>query len=159
MAIVTTLTLINSRSNKDLFASTPVSKELKENTKIRILIYDANGNKFTELVHDYKTKGTLGIKNVEVGKKYTIVMYSINSTERVPTALNSDQLSTVKLSDLSSELLYLKNEIKVKEGNNNINAILKHQFSEVYTTITINQTAHLAGSKINSIQNPKIAPA
>ena len=116
MAIVTTLTLINSRSNKDLFASTPVSKELKENTKIRILIYDANGNKFTELVHDYKTKGTLGIKNVEVGKKYTIVMYSINSTERVPTALNSDQLSTVKLSDLSSELLYLKNEIKEKKG-------------------------------------------
>lgn len=139
-------------------------RELAVGTKFMVLVYNSSNQLIAERQYTYAPLSAdqdnqLKYENLEVGQTYTFVVYSINSKENLPQINNKQNLLNASLPNISSELLYFKKNLTVSSGLNYLNVKLKHQFSEVRTTIEVDQTGDLEGSLLTDIATPRIMPS
>jgi hypothetical protein len=139
-------------------------RELATGTKFMVLVYNASNQLVAEREYTYapynpNQDNQLKYENLIKGETYTFVAYSINSKERLPAINNKQRFLEATLPTVSTELLYYKEKITVGSGLNYLNVRLKHQFSEVRTTIEIDQTGTLAGSVLLDMTSPLVTPS
>lgn len=120
----------------------------------------SKGNYFKSLTHTYKKgENSIKIEKLNIGSTYQFIAYSTNSTSTVPVPKDTTNVSKLVLENLTTEFIYHHENITVKVGGNTVEMKLKHQFSEVYTTIEADQTDLRLGSKITELTNPTITGA
>ncbi len=135
----------NSAITKSLVASsTPKlaavqtqEKPLDKNVKYKVVVYDNQGAYVTEKIYSYGEEATAAGIVLDAGKSYTFIAYSINSTTALPGINNQNTLSTASLDNISGDLMYYTGTLTLKSGVNNLNVVLKHLFSQITTTLTM----------------------
>ncbi len=135
----------NSAITKSLVASsTPKlaavqtqEKLLDKNVKYKVVVYDNQGAYVTEKIYSYGEEATAAGIVLDAGKSYTFIAYSINSTTALPGINNQNTLSTASLDNISGDLMYYTGTLTLKSGVNNLNVVLKHRFSQITTTLTM----------------------
>lgn len=130
-------------------------KELKKGVKYLFLVYNAAGSLVTSKEYIYKQdsnpEGVLLSLNVD----YTFVIVSARSSSYLPTIDNINDLNTAKVSNANANLLYWKKKTKLNVGDNYLNARLTSKFSEVTTTLKMD---NLMTGAITKITNPTFGP-
>ncbi|WP_294183539.1 hypothetical protein [uncultured Sphingobacterium sp.] len=134
-------------------ASQVITKSLDTNVKYRILVYDASGNYLQST--DYSYGANVPQLNLNAGQTYTFVVYSVNSTSVIPSVDGISSLSTAKLKDVNGDLMYFKKTMQLAYGNNNLAVILTHQFSQITTTVQMDNS--MTGS-IAALSNMVVSP-
>ncbi|OPC00119.1 hypothetical protein BAS10_02840 [Elizabethkingia meningoseptica] len=132
----------------------PGPTELAIGTKYKVAVYDSNGNFLQEKEFTYKKNETDGF-NLNGDQNYTFVAYSVNSTTSSPTINNGGTLVNAKLSAINGDLMYFKKNMTVSgNGINNLDVILKHQYSQITTKLDARQVG-----SISAVTSPAITPA
>ena len=145
-----------SGSNNAAKAATQtVTNTLTPGVKYRIMVYDNGGAHKGNYDYIYGSEPTTGGIQSNAGETYTFVVYSVNSTSDLPDASNQGSLSTASLSNISSDLMFFKKTLTLNHGDNNLNAILVHKFSQITTTIEMDDS--MTGS-IEAISNTRFSP-
>ncbi|MCT3897928.1 hypothetical protein [Elizabethkingia anophelis] len=134
-------------------AATPPT-ELGTGIRYKVAVYDNNGNYVTEKEFVYKNGETDGFL-LNGGQNYTFVAYSVNSTSSTPSINNGGTLANAKLSGISGDLMYFKKNMTVTgNGVNNLDIVLKHQYSQITTKLDARQVGN-----ISAVTNATISPA
>jgi len=136
-------------------ATSTVTKTLDKDIKYRVAVYNNDGSHLSN--HDYaygNEASTPGIK-LDAGKTYTFIVYSVNSKTDLPNISNQGSLNNAILSNISADLMYFKKTMTLTHGNNDLSAVLKHQFSQITTTIQMDNS--MTGS-IGAISGTQITP-
>lgn len=141
-------------STKVSAAATKVQKELEIGVLYRVAVYDSVGAYVDDKVYTYGQEKSSGGFTLDGGSKYTFVAYSINSTSSVPEITGST-LSTASVNDVSDQLMYFRREMVVTKGDNFLDIVLKHQFSQITTTISLSD---ITVGDITAISAPAIRP-
>ncbi|ODM54398.1 hypothetical protein BFF93_06765 [Elizabethkingia meningoseptica] len=132
----------------------PGPTELAIGTKYKVAVYDSNGNFLQEKEFTYKKNETDGF-NLNGDQNYTFVAYSVNSTTSSPTINNGGTLANAKLSAINGDLMYFKKNVTVTgNGPNRLDVVLKHQYSQIKTTLDARQVG-----SISAVTSPAITPA
>ncbi|NAW50255.1 hypothetical protein GNY06_02250, partial [Elizabethkingia argentiflava] len=125
--------------------------QLKPGVKYKVVAYDSNGKYVTEKIFTSGQKEE-GFR-LDGGKEYTFVAYSINTTDNVPSISNPENLSSAKLDNISGDLMYFKRKMIVSGDRvNYLDVILKHQFSEITTTLDARQVGTFKAINLPSIK-------
>lgn len=143
----------SSTSNRA--ATTTDRTPLDQNIKYKVLVYDADGNYVTEKLYTNGVGDSEGIA-LDAGKRYSFIAYSINSSTSVPTVAAGSKLSEANLVGIDSDLMYFSGKMTLTAGENNLNVILKHQYSQIITRIKMSPNTTGA---ITSILSPVINPS
>ncbi|MCT3648278.1 hypothetical protein HZQ44_08850 [Elizabethkingia anophelis] len=134
-------------------AATPPT-ELGTGIRYKVAVYDNNGNYVTEKEFVYKNGETDGFL-LNGGQNYTFVAYSVNSASSTPSINNGGTLANAKLSGISGDLMYFKKNMTVTgNGVNNLDIVLKHQYSQITTKLDARQVGN-----ISAVTNATISPA
>ncbi len=128
---------------------------LAENVKYKVIVFDNNGNYVTDKTYTNSVDNGIGIE-LEVGQAYTFVAYSINSTSEVPAVAGQTTLANASLQNISSDLMYFSSNQTMQAGENTLNVVLKHQYSEITTNLGMDE--NMTGA-ITSLVNPFINPS
>ncbi|WP_343559327.1 hypothetical protein [Sphingobacterium sp.] len=131
-------------------------KKLDKDVKYKVVVYDSQGNYVTEKTYSYGGEAAAEGIALDAGKTYTFVAYSTNSTSTVPNISNQSTLSSASLNNISGDLMYFANTLQVNKGVNNLNVILKHRFSQITTTMTMD--ANMTGA-ITKLENAVFKPS
>ncbi|WP_336665204.1 hypothetical protein [Elizabethkingia meningoseptica] len=132
----------------------PGPTELAIGTKYKVAVYDSNGNFLQEKEFTYQKNETDGF-NLNGDQNYTFVAYSVNSTTSSPTINNGGTLANAKLSAINGDLMYFKKNVTVTgNGPNRLDVVLKHQYSQIKTTLDARQVGN-----ISAVTSPAITPA
>lgn len=133
-------------------ASSTVLEELNKNIKYKLLVYNKDGILVTHRDYVY------GSETLEAGialnsyTEYIFVVVSARSTSSLPEIENINNLDKAKIKEVNADLLYWKsNKMKLNAGQNFLAAKLKPKFSEITTTLKMDQT--MTGL-ITDISNP-----
>jgi len=138
-----------------LAATAQPQKALGPNVRYKVVVYDNQGNYVTDKTYSYGAESTTAGMILDAGKTYTFVAYSINSTSSLPSITNQNKLSTASLDNISGDLMYSATVLKLKEGTNNLSVVLKHRFSQITTTFTMDPNMTGAITKIeNAVFKP-----
>ena len=133
-------------------AATPT--DLGIGVRYKVAVYDASGNYVTEKEFAYKNGETDGFL-LNGGQNYTFVAYSVNSASSTPSINNGATLANAKLSGISGDLMYFKKNMTVTgNGVNNLDIVLKHQYSQITTKLDARQVGN-----ISAVTNATISPA
>ncbi|QMV67663.1 fimbrillin family protein [Sphingobacterium paramultivorum] len=124
-------------SNPKLAAVQTQEKPLDKNVKYKVVVYDNQGAYVTAKDYSYGEEATAAGIVLDAGKSYTFIAYSINSTTALPAINNQNTLSAANLSNISGDLMYYTGTLTLKSGVNNLNVVLKHRFSQITTTLTM----------------------
>ncbi|APU97412.1 hypothetical protein BV902_14535 [Sphingobacterium sp. B29] len=124
-------------SNPKLAAVQTQEKPLDKNVKYKVVVYDSQGAYVTAKDYSYGEEATAAGIVLDAGKSYTFIAYSINSTAALPDINNQNTLSTASLNNISGDLMYYTGTLTLKNGVNNLNVVLKHRFSQITTTLTM----------------------
>ncbi len=127
---------------------------LAANIKYKIVVYNADGDYVTEKTYTNSVDNTTAIA-LDAEKTYTFVAYSINSTATVPAVTAQTDLASASLDNISADLMYFKKDLMVHSGDNNLDVVLKHQYSEVTTNLSM--ATEMTGA-ITSLVSPTIDP-
>lgn len=128
-----------------------VQKVLEPGTKYDIIIYGNDGKFVAKKTYSYGEEASdLGIQ-LDAGKTYTVIATSINSKTTTQAIIDQQLLSTATLANVNSQLMYFKKVIKMNEGDNQMDVILKHQFSEITTKLHMDENKT---GNITEIKNP-----
>lgn len=127
---------------------------LAANVKYKIVVYNADGDYVTEKIYTNSVDNNSEI-SLDAEKTYTFVAYSINSTATVPGVTAQNELANASLENISADLMYFKKDLTVHSGDNNLDVILKHQYSEVTTNLSM--ATEMTGA-ITSLVTPTINP-
>lgn len=109
---------------------------LGDNVKYKIVVYNSSGDYVTEKTYTNTVDNTSDI-TLDAGQAYTFVAYSVNSTSTVPAVTAQTDLTTASLDNISADLMYFKKDLTVQAGDNNLDVVLKHQYSEVTTNLSM----------------------
>ncbi|MCL1674706.1 hypothetical protein [Elizabethkingia meningoseptica] len=132
----------------------PGPTELAIGTKYKVAVYDSKGNFLQEKEFTYQKNETDGF-NLNGDQNYTFVAYSVNSTTSSPTINNGGTLANAKLSAINGDLMYFKKNVTVTgNGPNRLDVVLKHQYSQIKTTLDARQVGN-----ISAVTSPAITPA
>jgi len=133
-------------------AATPT--DLGIGVKYKVAVYDASGNYVTEKEFAYKNGETDGFL-LNGGQNYTFVAYSVNSASSTPSINNGATLANAKLSGISGGRMYFRKNMTVTgNGVNNLDIVLKHQYSQITTKLDARQVGN-----ISAVTNATISPA
>ncbi|MEN5054065.1 hypothetical protein [Sphingobacterium kitahiroshimense] len=157
-----TLTSKSSVANGNLLRASSgnraaVSEErtpLAANVKYKIVVYNADGEYVTEKIYTNSVDNNSEI-TLDAEKSYTFVAYSVNSTATVPGVTAQADLANASLDNISADLMYFKKDLTVHSGDNNLDVVLKHQYSEVITNLSM--ATEMTGA-ITSLVTPTINP-
>lgn len=120
-------------------AGTPLITELGDNIVYKVAVYKTDGSFVDEKTFTYKTNNTNDQQGFMLNgdQTYTFVAYSVNSTSAIPVVNNAPRtLATDKLSGISGDLMYFKQNMTVSgNGKNYISVVLKHKFTKITTVI------------------------
>ncbi|MFD2598335.1 hypothetical protein ACFSQ3_05165 [Sphingobacterium corticis] len=138
----------------------PSVSKLENGIKYRLLIYDAEETKMIDTIFTVG-QASNNISTLNGGETYTFVLYSIMSKENVPSA-PSNKLSASLFDNISGDMdfIYFKKTITLESGRNDLNAVMKHQFSQITTNINateIGQVQKVLARISDHYVNPKIA--
>lgn len=138
-------------------AGTPSITELGNNIIYKVAVYRIDGSFVDEKTFTYKTNNTNDQQGfmLDGGQTYTFVAYSVNSTSTVPSVANTPRTLTAdKLSGVSGDLMYFKQNMMVSgNGNNYISVVLKHKFTKITTVIDATGVGN-----ISLVDNARISP-
>jgi len=109
---------------------------LGQNVKYKIVVYNKAGDYVTEKTYTNQVDNDHEIL-LDAGQAYTFIAFSTNSTATVPTVTAQTALSTASLDHISADLMYFKQDLTVQAGDNNVDVVLKHQYSEVTTNLSM----------------------
>ncbi|MDF2477443.1 MAG: hypothetical protein K0S24_2926 [Sphingobacterium sp.] len=139
-------------------ATTPqvTEKPLDAGVKYKVVVYDEQGNYVTEKTYSYGGEAVAEGIVLDAGKTYTFIAYSTNSTSTVPSINSQGTLTTASLNNISGDLMYFASKLKLNSGVNNLNVVLKHRFSQITTTLTMD--ANMTGA-ITKIENAVFKPS
>ncbi len=128
---------------------------LTTGTRYILYVYDNQGNYVAERTYKYRSENNTAALMLDGGVTYTFIAVSINHSTNLPTVIDKQRLSTVKVSNCADDLMVFKKELKLVEGNNYLDVILKHRYSAIITKLSIdpNTTGNLT-----VLQNVKVAP-
>ncbi len=120
-------------------AGTPLITELGDNIVYKVAVYKTDGSFVDEKTLTFKTNNTNDQPGFMLNgdQTYTFVAYSVNSTSAIPVVNNAPRtLATDKLSGISGDLMYFKQNMTVSgNGKNYISVVLKHKFTKITTVI------------------------
>lgn len=128
---------------------------LTKDVKYHLLVYNSSGALVIEKTYSYGNEASEPGIPLDAGQTYTFIAFSINSTLNLPALSNKGSLSTASLDAVNADLMYFKNVVTLKDGVNNLNVVLKHQFSEITTLLTMDPNTT---GFITSILSPVITP-
>lgn len=109
---------------------------LADNIKYKIVVYNAAGDYVTEKTYTNSVDNSTAIA-LDAGQTYTFVAYSVNSTATVPAVTAQADLANASLDNVSANLMYFKKDLAVQPGDNNLAVVLKHQYSQVTTNLSM----------------------
>lgn len=150
-----TIRRTSSADNAAKAATQTVNSTLTPGVKYRIMVYNNAGSHQGNFDYIYGSEPTTGGIQLNAGETYTFVVYSVNSSTDLPNVSNQGSLSTASLNNISSDLMFFKKSVKLTHGDNNLNAVLVHQFSQITTTIEMDDS--MTGS-IEAISNARFSP-
>ncbi|MDR3008320.1 MAG: fimbrillin family protein [Sphingobacterium sp.] len=145
--------VLSASSNK----KAAVSEErtpLGANIKYKIVVYNSAGAYVTEKTYTNTVDNTSEIE-LDAGQTYTFVAYSVNSTSSLPAVSAQTTLGSASLDNISADLMYFKGNLTLQSGDNNLNVVLKHQYSEVTTKLSM--ATEMTGA-ITNLVNTTINP-
>jgi len=148
--------LVASSGAKATTTTQVTEKKLDKDVKYKVVVYDSQGNYVTEKTYSYGGEAAAEGIVLDAGKTYTFVAYSTNSTSTVPNISNQSTLSSASLNNISGDLMYFANTLKVNKGVNNLDVVLKHRFSQIITTLTMD--ANMTGA-ITKLENAVFKPS
>jgi len=148
--------LVASSGAKATTTTQVTEKKLDKDVKYKVVVYDSQGNYVTEKTYSYGGEAVAEGIVLDAGKTYTFVAYSTNSTSTVPNISNQSTLSSASLNNISGDLMYFANTLKVNKGVNNLDVVLKHRFSQIITTLTMD--ANMTGA-ITKLENAVFKPS
>lgn len=128
-----------------------VQQPLAAGTKYQLLIYDNVGQFVMKQTYTYGQEATAAPVKLDAGKAYTFIAVSTNSTTTVPTVADESKLSTAVVANIDTELMYFKSTVNLVDGNNDLHVVLRHQYSEIRTTLRMD--ANTTGN-ITALVNP-----
>ncbi|MFD1771931.1 hypothetical protein [Sphingobacterium suaedae] len=147
--------VLKASTNKSTTAITDRTT-LDDGVKYQVIVYNQQGNYVTEQTFTAGTKTTdATAMKLNAGETYTFVAYSINSTTTTPNIDNKNKWSTAVLNNISADLMYFTTTQKLVDGQNFLNVVLSHLYSEITTNITMD--INMTGA-ITSVLNPVIRP-
>ncbi len=109
---------------------------LADNIKYKIVVYNAAGDYVTEKTYTNSVDNTAAIA-LDAEQTYTFVAYSVNSTAAVPAVTAQADLANASLDNVSADLMYFRKDLTVHSGDNNLDVVLKHKYSEVTTNLSM----------------------
>lgn len=120
----------------------------------KVIVYDSStGAYITE--KNYITGQKSESIALDSGIEYTFIVYSINKPGEIPAIKNGENLKTAQLSGIKDDLMFFKRQLTLTPTDTNtLDIVLKHQFSQITTTIN----ASVVGN-ITEISNVKILPS
>jgi len=130
------------RGGNENMAATTVTSKLTKGVKYRLVAFNADGSFNQAKDYAYGSEATAGPMNLDAGKKYTFVAYSINSaTEELPTMTytNSEtKFAKAKLVGVSKDLMvFIVKDKQLTYGDNKLGVIMKHRFSMITTKLSM----------------------
>lgn len=132
-----------------------VTKPLEKGVQYKLLVYNENGTYNTSKTYTYGNESTDAPILLDAGKTYTFVAFSINDKTKVPEVTGHTNLSTATIPDVNTALMYFYKKLKLVDGENLLNIVLKHQFSAVTTSLNMNP--NMTGA-ITTITSPFFKP-
>ena len=129
ISIVSTLTPTDKSATR---STNPIGS----NVVYRVTVYDSGGNYVT---HSDFTEGSPTTHSMQLISTtdaiYTFVAYSFNSTTTLPT-FSSAALASAKLENVpaGTDLLYWKEARTLHSGNNVVDIVFDHKFSQINTS-------------------------
>lgn len=123
-------------SSANRAAVTEERTPLGENVKYKIVVYNNDGDYVTEKIYTNKVDNDNEIE-LDAEQAYTFVAFSVNSTATVPAVTAQMDLTTASLDNISADLMYFKKDLTIQPGDNNLDVVLKHQYSEVTTNLSM----------------------
>lgn len=136
-------------------ASQVVRKALKPGVKYRIMVYNENGSHQGNYDYIFGSEDPQNPLKLFADQTYTFVIYSVNSPTDLPSVTGQNSLTTASINNVSGDLMYFKKKVKLTFGDNFLDAILVHQFSQITTSIEMDNS--MTGS-IQAIANTRITP-
>lgn len=135
-----------------------VRSELGNNIRYTLLVYNnQTGNLVASKDYVYKQETNQSSIVLNTYDTYTFIVVSARSTSTVPTIQNVNKLSTATIKDVNADLLYWSKTTKLSKGQNYLAAILKPKFSEITTTLRMDQTMTGSITAISTTQfNPVV---
>lgn len=154
-AELTAETSPNNSSPKNTPLKAAVNAPIATNIIYKIAVFDENGLFVLDRNYARGQETPNSGLQLDAGKTYTFIVYSINSTTTIPnitfTDSNNRTLANASV-DISgvSDFMYFKRDMPlVSESVNYLDVILKHKLSQITTTID----ASLTGYNINSVNS------
>lgn len=136
-------------------AAQPVVKTLEKGIKYKLVAYTEGGQYVSSVDYTYGSESSVPGLQLDAGKTYTFIVYSVNSKLELPEVYNRDLISTAGLKDISGDLMFFKKTMKLNFGDNNLNAVLQHKFSQITTYIEMDDS--MTGS-IEAISGTQFNP-
>lgn len=121
-------------------ASQPITKTLEKDVKYRLAVYSETGQYLQAQDYSYGNEAIIPGLQLDAGKTYTFVIYSVNSKSELPQIDNKDNITTANLKDISGDLMFFKKTMKLNFGDNNLDAVLQHKFSQITTYIEMDDS-------------------
>lgn len=143
------------QSTNNSISQKAVAVALPNYSKYRIIVYDNTGKYVDQIVYTMGSETGQELK-LDAGKTYTFVCISYGSTSVVSPISTTSTLAQAKyigISTTDNDLMYTTVSRTLVAGNNDLNLILKHKFSQITTTID----ASAIGS-ISAIGNAQLHP-
>lgn len=128
---------------------------LGKNIKYQLIIYNSQGDLVTQRTITNTPESTENIP-LKAGQTYTFIAYSINSTANLPSVSAPAKLSDAKLSNINGDLMYFKTSKTLTSGQNSLDVILKHKYSQIVTNLKMDE--NMTGA-ITNIMNPILNPS
>ncbi len=122
---------------------------LPQGVLYRVVVYDETGKYVTDKTYTVGVSTNAAFQ-LNAGKSYTFLAFSIRSSSDVPAVNTSQTLSDVSLSGLngSSDFMYFKSTLTLNAGANNVNVVLKHLFTQITTTINAAAVGTIESSSV-----------
>ncbi|AJW65284.1 Fibrobacter succinogenes major domain (Fib_succ_major) [Elizabethkingia miricola] len=160
--LVATLTPVTNTGNslqKTSVNATEINP-IGNGVRYRVVVFDNNGNYVTEQNYVNGQTGS-DITGLDGGSTYTFIVYSIGSTTVLPTVTYTNPqnktLATASVNNISgdNDLMYFSKTMTISgNGTNYLNAILRHKYSQIITTLNATTTTY----NITAINNVTASP-
>ncbi|UZJ65738.1 fibrobacter succinogenes major paralogous domain-containing protein [Sphingobacterium sp. KU25419] len=149
-----------SQQNNNTIAQTT---NLNPNIRYKIVVYNNSGVYITEKDYVRGQEASPGPLILDGGMNYTFIVYSINSTTVLPSvtfvnpANKTLATSSVNVTGIQ-DFMYFRKDMTVSGDNTNyLGVILKHQFSQITTTVDATATGYNI-TAITSVISPQHNP-
>lgn len=127
-----------------------VQEDLPANVKYKVAVYDASENYVTERDYTRGQESSAEALVLNGGESYTFIAYSVGSTSALPAITFSDTnnktlagSSVMDVNADSTDLMYFRKDMQlVSNADNNLEVVLKHQFSEITTKVDASATGY-----------------